>query len=67
MRLLYGFGDCPARTQAAWRKSSIRLSQWAIWFQLAGIRDAIDNAPPSPGVGLAELRHNAPAKEFHGH
>ena len=40
MPLLYGFGDGPASTQAAWRKSSIWLSQLAIWFQLPGVGDA---------------------------
>lgn len=39
MPLLYGFGDGPASTQAAWRKSSIWLSQLAIWFQLPGVGD----------------------------
>lgn len=38
--LLSRFADCSAGPQAAWRKSSICLSQPTIWFQLASGRDA---------------------------
>jgi len=47
MPLLYGFGDSSASTQAARRISSISLSQEAIWFQLAGIGDAIKVGKPA--------------------
>lgn len=44
MRLLYGVRGRRASIQAAWRKASSCLSHAAIWFQLAGIRDAISLA-----------------------
>lgn len=45
MRLLYGFRVDAASDQAARRRSSISLTHRTIWFQLAGIGDAIPARP----------------------
>lgn len=50
MRLLYGDRRRPASAQSGGRNASICLSQEAIWFQMAGGRDATSRSNPETWV-----------------